>query len=184
MTSSANSLLNLCNTGNLEALTPAVAVDYGFNNCGTAENMQRLLELYQTLVSFPKFSTKNLHQNCIEGTLGEYISVMFTKNKSRNIDCFKWFQENSEVVKNSYPLEPMEDSEEDDDYDEEESECSDYNSENDDDGETEESDSEDEDDNDEEDLEDDDEEMSCEETDEEAESSGPEDSDPEDDDSE
>lgn len=115
MTLSAHSLVKLCKSNTLgTGLTAAVAADYGFQKCKTEQDQVQLFQLYKALTSFPNFAVEKLHLNCIEGTLGEYISFMFSKNKHRNVECFKWFQQNSEVVKNSYPLGDSEEESDDD----------------------------------------------------------------------
>ena len=101
MLSSVIYLVHCCKTDSLDDFLlmneDETYSPYGFPRCKRREDSEQLFEIYKRLVSFPKFSVDCLYQNYNEETIGEYISVVFSKNKCRELKCFKWFQESSDI---------------------------------------------------------------------------------------
>jgi len=74
-------------------LIPSVAVDYGFVNCKTEEEIDGLKKVYKTFFGLPDADPIELHEAAIKGRLFEYVGALVKLKK-------RFYR----LMKNPYPL--------------------------------------------------------------------------------
>lgn len=112
MPRTVENLYDSCLYNDQGALSNGTIADYGFMNCVTASEKTKLFEMYQDLIfnhllrtfkSRDKFF-KELHTQCIQGNLLNFIQEVYQKNNDIQSTYYQWITAHPHIVKNYYPL--------------------------------------------------------------------------------